>query len=141
MLLELKDMNNDGINDVVVTDNGSNNFVVYFGRGDGILSSLAASFEVVTALRGLAIGDLNNDSILDVIVANENSNNIGVRLGNCDGSFGDLVVDFIQGQSRLFVVETVDFNLDENIDVVLAAYNSNGFCVVFGNGSGGFNIM
>jgi len=80
------DFNGDGLEDLAVANNGSNNVSVRLGNGDGTFQG-AVNFGAGLRPRSVAVGDFNGDAVPDLAVANQNSDNVSVLLGNGDGSF------------------------------------------------------
>jgi hypothetical protein len=78
------DLNGDGISDLAVANQASNNVSVILGNGDGTFQA-PLSFAVSATPRAVAIGDFNGDGLLDLAVANQGSNDISVLLGDGDG--------------------------------------------------------
>jgi hypothetical protein len=73
------DVNGDGINDVVVSDNDGNNIYLFLMRKeDGVLSS--SSMAVGNHPKGVAIADVNADGKGDIIVCNNLDNDISIIL-------------------------------------------------------------
>src|SRR5258707_4853959 len=80
------DFNGDGVLDLAVANNGSNNVSVLLGNGDGSFQ-VARSFSAGGSPSSVAVGDFNGDGVLDLAVAHHGSNNVSVLLGNGDGCF------------------------------------------------------
>ena len=83
----LKDMNGDGIPDLIVANSGGNNVLVYPGLGNGQFGSPingTKGFPVGTDPTGLTVADLNGQP--DLLVADTGSNDVSVLLGQGSGS-------------------------------------------------------
>src|SRR5438128_8278020 len=80
------DFNRDGIADLAVANNGSNNVSVLLGKGDGTFGA-AIHYAAGSGPNSVAVADLNGDGIPDLVVANTGSQSGSVLLGNGDGSF------------------------------------------------------
>src|SRR6516225_6414802 len=80
------DFNGDGILDLAVANEGSNNVSVLLGNGDGTFQA-AVNYTAANEPFSVAVGDFNGDGIQDLAVANESSNNVSVLLGRGDGTF------------------------------------------------------
>lgn len=83
------DYTGDGIDDLLVVDNGSERFVVVAGTADGRFREEAP---IVTKVKGLdvssfASGDLNGDGHLDIAWTSAGGASLDVRLGNGAGVF------------------------------------------------------
>src|SRR5215472_11490103 len=103
------DFNGDGLADLAVANNRSNNVSVLLGNGDGSFQA-ARNFRTGSFPASVAVGDFNGDGIPDLAVANESSNNVSVLLGNGDGSF-QAARNFDAGSGPLSVA-VCDFNGD-----------------------------
>src|SRR5438093_618271 len=125
------DFNGDGVPDLAVADEGSNNVAVLIGNGDGSFQP-ATFFPVGTNPVWVVVGDFNGDRVLDLAVANINSNNVSVLLGRGDGTFQPGQV-FPVG-SLPTSLTTGDFNGDGKLDLVVANWNSYDISVLRGNG-------
>jgi hypothetical protein len=84
--IALRDLNGDGLSDLVVADSGSNDVKVYLGTGPNQFSTTPLSFNVGDNPRGVTIADLNGDGIPDLAVANYGSNDVSILLGQGQGS-------------------------------------------------------
>jgi len=82
----LKDMNGDGIPDLIVANSGGNNVLVYPGLGDGQFGPPidgTQGFAVGTDPTGLTVANLNGQP--DLLVADKGSNDVSVLLGQGSG--------------------------------------------------------
>ena len=78
------DINRDSYLDVVVTNRGTNNVLVFLGKGDGSLSQ-CQSYPMGYNARpqSVIIADMNNDHMLDIIIANYGSDYVEILLQTC----------------------------------------------------------
>src|SRR5436853_7794815 len=86
MTVAVGDFNCDGVPDLVVADEGSNNIAVLLGNGDGTFRA-AQFFPVGINPVWVVVGDFNGDRVQDLAAPNINANNVSVLLGNGDGTF------------------------------------------------------
>jgi hypothetical protein len=78
------DLNGDGILDVIVANEGSDDVSVLLGNGDGSFQA-AQNFRVGSGPVSVAMGDFNGDGWPDVVVVNTGSNSALILLN--DGAF------------------------------------------------------
>lgn len=67
--LNTSDFNNDGLTDILVTNDFIQNDILYINNGDGTFTNkLKSYFEVTSyASMGNDVGDINNDGLIDII--------------------------------------------------------------------------
>jgi uncharacterized repeat protein (TIGR01451 family) len=133
------DLNGDGKQDVVISNEGSTNISVLLGNGDGTLRP-AVSYGVGRGGDGapvaVAVSDLNRDGKPDIITANRRTNDVSVLLGIGNGTFQP-AIDYPADVSP-FGVAVSDLNGDGKPDLVVANELSNDVSVLIGNGDGSF---
>lgn len=85
----LADVNGDGIADLFVANNGSNNVSVFLGQlGRGFVPMPGAPFATDgDGLSRLVVADLDGDGVVDLATANHASDDVSVLLGRLEGSF------------------------------------------------------
>jgi hypothetical protein len=139
------DFNGDGILDLAVANQGSNNLSILLGNGDGTFHPTASSVPAVPAPYALASADFNGDGILDLAVIEGGNDPVMVLLGKGDGTFTAKPGSTTGvGPDALAVA---DFNGDGIPD--LAVVNNGGFTygctscpgtvtILLGNGDGTF---
>src|SRR5215203_2576633 len=71
------DVNGDGVNDIIVSDNDSNKIYVFLMNKDGRVSS-QSSITVGNHPKGIAIADLNADGKGDIVVCNQLDDDISI---------------------------------------------------------------
>jgi hypothetical protein len=132
------DFNSDGVLDLAVANQLSNNVSIFLGngsggRGDG---TFAAKVDYPTGTYPMSViaVDFNSDSILDLAVANFNSNTVSILLGKGNGTFATKV-NYATGTGA-YSVAAGDFNSDSILDLAVAN-GGNNVSVLLGNGTGG----
>jgi len=135
----LGDFNGDGNQDILFSNETTNNVSLRLGNGNGSFSG-SANFSTPDHPWRIVTADFNNDGNLDYAVAGNNSGLSQVRLGNGNGGF-DSGTNYQMTWQAAFIT-TADFNGDGNADL---ATSSGGFppdgiqvAVRLGDGSGGF---
>jgi hypothetical protein len=138
------DLNQDGIPDVIVANNGSQkvnygNIAVLLGKGDGTFDK-PVRYQAGNDPYQLVLADFNGDGNLDAAVASPNDvNTIRVLLGKGDGTFGAAKA-YPSGLYPISIV-SADFNGDGIPDLAVSNYSSPKPChvsVMLGNGDGTF---
>ncbi|MGB7414909.1 MAG: FG-GAP-like repeat-containing protein, partial [Thermosynechococcaceae cyanobacterium] len=132
----LGDINRDGLDDVLSTDEGSNSISLLINNGVGGFGAAQRFASGGTQPAELALGDVNNDGWLDAISLNVGSNNASVFLNNTSGTFGSAQI-FSVGSTPVGL-GVADLNGDGNLDVFTANLQNETVSVNLGNGNGSF---
>jgi hypothetical protein len=136
------DFDNDGIEDLAVTNNLSGNVSIRIGTGFGNFvnfEQFGSPFGTGANPRSVAVGDFNNDGAEDLATANAGSDNVTVRLGNGAGGFATQPAGspFPAGDfpSSIAIAEV---NGDGAEDLLIANLDDDNVTIRLGNGAGGF---
>ncbi len=130
------DFNNDMNPDIIVVNQGTDNFSLFLNLGSGIFA-LPIHFIPQTSPVGACTGDFNNDNNLDVAISNAGSNTVSIFLGNGLGSF--IAPSNFPTNINTGHIECADVTNDNIIDiVVIHAGLSDTMLVLIGNGFGSF---
>jgi hypothetical protein len=108
------DFNNDGNQDLAVTNEESNNVSILLGDGAGNFGP-PSNLAVGSGPRSVAIGDFNGDGNQDLAVANTGANFVSMFLGDGSGGFGPATILGVGPNPYSAVVG--DFNGDGKQDV------------------------
>jgi uncharacterized protein (TIGR03437 family) len=81
------DFNNDGNQDLAITNAGGNSVSILLGDGKGGIKATLGPFPVGKTPVSIAMGAFNGDSNLDLAVANRDSNNVTILRGDGTGNF------------------------------------------------------
>ncbi len=116
------DVNNDGIPDVIMGNNGGSSgsaVTVFLGKGDGTFQAPLDSAPG-SSVFDMAVGDFNGDGLLDVAIAGYvNSQGVlQILLGRGDGTFSVGQTVHFSNIPRSITVG--DFNGDGKLDIALA---------------------
>jgi len=140
----LADLNNNGIEDLIVANSGSNNVLVYPGLGNGAFATESLNdghgFFTGTNPVGITVADLTGNGRPDLIIADKGSNNVSILLNEQVGNS----FTFVPGprlQVGVGPVATVVADLYGTgvPDLVVADSGSNNVMVLPGIGNGFFN--
>ena len=129
------DVDNDGLEDLVVANMNSRTVTVRLGNGlgrFGVATHFATGGKSPTTIQ---LADVDSDDDLDIVVANRDSNNIAILLNNGLG-FGTPTV-FRTG-SRPYSVKLEDLDNDGDLDAVTANSKSSTISILRSNGDGTF---
>lgn len=144
--IEIADLNNDGNLDVIVSHNGTLNFLnaspvyltILWGNGDGTLQttdSFVFSNETGTiTVNSIDIGDINGDGKNDVVLGGSISSETGriyilENLGNRNFRLAYLTTI----GASINQISTGDFNRDNYLDLIMTT--PVGVVIKFGNGN------
>ena len=127
------DFNNDGKQDLAITNYNTASVSILLGDGAGGFTS-GATVSVSNFPLWAAVGDFNGDGNQDLAVAS--SSVVAIRLGDGAGNFS-LTANVSTGIS-CYSVALGDFNGDGKLDFVTANNGVDTASVRFGDGAGGF---
>ena len=130
-----KDVNGDGIPDIIAAAYHVNAVSVLLGNGDGTFQP-AINIRVGKVPHSIAVADFNGDGIPDLAVGNMYSNNVEILIGVGNGHF-KAGATFAVGQVPHSICHG-DFNGDGKVDLASANINSDNVTVLLGNGDGTF---
>src|SRR6266851_8859496 len=133
------DFNGDGVPDLAVANDGSNNLSVLLGNGDGTFQT-GRNFAAGSHPGSVAAGDFNGDGVLDLVVANKGSppyfldGSIYILIGTGSGDFTS--AQTIAAGDTPASVAVADFDSDGLSDLVVVNY---GYYVE--DGGGGYDFV
>jgi hypothetical protein len=135
--LAAADLDRDGKQDIVTTNNFAADVSVRLGNGDGTFG-VERHYEVGPGPQGLRVTDANHDRIPDLLTGNfgRPQDSLSVLYGRGDGTFRK-VRQFTAGVS-VNDVATGDLNGDGRLDAVLPEFINNRVQVVLGRPGGRF---
>jgi len=130
------DFNGDGIQDLVVTNQGESTVSIYMGKADGTFQA-KRDVTVGANPRYVLVADLNGDGLADLALTGGAPNaTVSILLSNGDGTFtpaGSFATGI--GPSR---AATGDVDGDGKADLVIANATNATVSVLLGNGDGTF---
>ena len=126
------DFNEDGKQDLAVTNSADNTVLILTGNGDGTFTA-GATIDTGTSPFGIVTGDFNNDGHADLAIANNGSNTLTILQGNGDGTFTAAETSPATGTGPISLV-VGDFDGDGKADLAVANTGTNGLTILLGNG-------
>jgi tetratricopeptide (TPR) repeat protein len=136
------DANNDGIFDLFIANQTSDNVTLLIGKGDGTFTAAAASpIAAGAGPSAIAVADFDRDGNLDIAVTNISDNTVSVFLGDGKGGFKAapgspfLLPGGAQGP---VAIVAQDFNNDGKPDLAIVNRTTSNVSVLTGNGDGTF---
>jgi len=145
--VDVADLNGDGRPDLIVTNTGANNILVFLGTANGSFES-PQTFAAGMSPIGTTVADLDADGRLDLVVANELSNDLSVWMGQADadvlfapGPRPQLRADGDDGEIlglRPVSIEATDYDHDGHVDLIVSNAGSQNSFLFPGRGGGFF---
>lgn len=146
------DFDNDGIIDLVVTDNQSTgSFYVGFGNGNGTFSTSWTQVAIdQNSPQGVVVGDFNKDGNLDLASADNTRvdcitggpplrcGRVSVMLGNGSGSFTAPSTASFDVKRKPMTIASGDFDGDGILDLAAPSSQDSVVSILIGNGDGTF---
>ncbi len=144
------DFNDDGFQDIAVTDEANNRVIILLGNGDGTFQTPFKSYPTGSKPVALVAQDFDGDNQPDLGVVNQGDGTVTILLGNSvngvqDGTFGTPPHQTkIPAVGALpSAIATGEFNINNNANVGLAVTNSGDgtVSILLGNGDGTFGTQ
>ncbi len=129
------DLNNDGLEDVVVSSKSTNALIVFLKQAFGNPFPSSSTYPLGTTPVGLQMTDINADGFPDAVVASSGASVLTFVVNQGDGRFEQRVGTV--GNQPVFAA-LGDLNNDGKLDAVIPNQLSSNASVLLGNGKGGF---
>ena len=130
------DFNGDGVQDLVIANQGSNSVSILLGNPDGTFQP-QSTYSFSSYPLGIVVGDFNGDNKLDLAIPNYGANSVTILLGNGDGTFNAVATSPATGAGPAGIVAG-DFNRDGHLDLAVTNSGAGTVSVLLGNGDGTF---
>jgi hypothetical protein len=134
------DLNNDGMLDVVVS-NQSNGLLSIFRKvvptvgliGSNIFATkVDIQIQTGSTLNFIKLIKLNNDNLLDLVVTTGANNSVAILLNTTDTTTGIISFSspiFLTGQLNTLGLDIADLDADGKLDIVTTNYTSNSITI------------
>ena len=135
--VSIGDLNNDGNQDLVITNHSSGTVSIRLGDGMGGFTG-NSNLSLGSSPSSVAIADFNSDGNQDLAVGSSVPG-LNIAYGDGQGHFPNNAV--IPGTISSRTVVAADLNHDGNVDLAYTSGNSGNFLVIrLGDGNGGFSL-
>ncbi len=132
------DCNDDGVPDLLVSDQGSDDVTILRNIGNGNFAFLT-SVAITAAPRAAVCADFNKDNLTDIAAVSRSNATLTIYKKKDTGGYTSLVTVPVGNQPNALAAK--DLNEDGNMDVVVVNSKSNTLTILLGNGSGGFPLV
>ena len=134
--VQLKDLDGDNIEDLIVDSRENKGLLVLSGLANGKFKSPGYIIDAGgDPYRGFAVNDINDDGASDLVTPNKQD--IGILI-NSDSNETPFSLSKLAQSESPFAVELADLNGDTKLDLVVAT-NGTSVSVIPGNGHGNFD--
>ena len=136
------DVNNDGLNDLYVSNKGgANKLYLNIGGQFKDVTGESKGLDAPGFTMGSVFGDVNNDGCIDLYLAQGGQVEIEANLlflGNCDGTFTDFTAKAGVGSKAFtYSASMVDYDNDGDLDIYCANYGVGAKNQLFSNNGDG----
>ena len=131
--------NNDDYYDLIISNLGINQVVIFFGDGNGTFE-LARTYEtgLGSTPYGVAAGDLNNDGHLEIVVSYWGNGYVSVLTEYYVAAFENKAIYLTGSAPNPYSLAVADFNNDSRSDIVVANSGTDDLGIFLGLGNGTF---
>jgi hypothetical protein len=137
--IAIGDINNDGHQDIVLANYGSDSVGVILGLANRSFNYLIRYlYGSGSTPYSIALAHFNDDSYLDIVVANFGTDNIAISLGFGNGTFAFATLYPTGTGSAPHSVTVADLDNDKRLDIAVANSGTSQLFLLYGNGNGTF---
>jgi hypothetical protein len=129
------DLADDGVLDIVATEDGPGQVSVYLGGGDGSFSDFG-SYQTGAGACAVCCAGFDPGYDLDLAVANSTAGSVSVLIGQPGGTF-DPAVNYACGGAPSGIA-AADLDLDGDMDIVVTLFSADSVAVLLNDGDGTF---
>ncbi|MEV6674598.1 FG-GAP-like repeat-containing protein [Streptomyces sp. NPDC051162] len=138
-LVNVGDLNGDGVSDLLARRKSDGHALVYWGKGDGTYTDptdLGGGWDAYDAMTG--VGDLNGDKVSDLLVRRKSDGHALVYWGKGNGGYTD-PTDLGGGWDAYDSITGIgDINGDKVPDLMVRRKSDGHALVYWGKGNGGY---
>ncbi|CAF1387419.1 unnamed protein product [Adineta steineri] len=136
----LADINNDSIDDIIVSNSDNNTISVFINRGDGKFHDEKVSYLLTEySAEHIALGDLNDDKEVDIVISYEFGNRLTISFGNGSGYFNVMNHLYLQVSSDILTIKLCDLNSDNHLEILIVQPKPYTFTILYGYGDEDFH--
>ncbi len=136
----IADLDNDSKNDIVATSYNLGKAVWFKNNGNGTFGSEQVIGTGLTSANTVKAGDIDNNGTVDVVVSTYSTDKVVWFSNNGSGSFGSAQTISGLANSGPLDFDLADYDLDNDLDVVVAYGKIDAILLFSNNGNGTYTM-